>query len=750
MDRRMGQIMMPAERKLSLHLPVANILTNPRQDWGRIASKGGRAITARSVEVDWKKFNSEQFLFSHVTAVSSVETEDDGFTIKPACVGLVNSNGNAWTNEVLLATFRTFIGGDNFLEHCFAAGTRVLMSDGTYKEIQEVRPNDVVINRLGNPSKVKNIQKKWSDSIFRMSSKDILCRDMFVTGNHPFWVFHARETCPKTGRPNMFGRDKDFFQLSSWTGFSYGVHKRKGESFDCGVTSSWINAENINPNRDFLTHPVSDRVVENTEINEKRAELIGWFLAEGSYSHVNIFSDDDSGVVFNLGNDENDVAERIKTLLIEEFGNGFRKNCEPRIYETESGSFNVYLCNKTVAEFFFKWCGKYSWAKKLSPDALWLPKKLQAIILKHCLNGDGTGETKSRGYSIALKSKDLIQQLIFISWRLGICPTYREVGVLPRYTDLEIVDGYEVFTDPITGKKSRPGYGLWFTVRDSKTFNDILGISDLRIDSRASNARTHIFANDEGRWLVSKVTDVKKENIGCEVFNLEVEDDNSYIAEGVVVHNCQIKELSKGKILDAVLRPLLYVDEKGRTANVYYCDLLVATDRKHTSLVRKILSGELNTLSMGTLCDFVTCSKCGKVMGDSEPNCSHIENEIRELFITKNGEQSIIAEMCGRVLWDKQLKKWVGDPKSNKFIEISWVEHPAFVGAVLNHYVSEIPKEAAGILAMKTADLQLAMDDIFKLRVADKRGMLVLRVAQAEIANRMREGRVSKIARRMM
>lgn len=214
------------------------------------------------------------------------------------------------------------------------------------------------------------------------------------------------------------------------------------------------------------------------------------------------------------------------------------------------------------------------------------------------------------------------------------------------------------------------------------------------------------------------------------------------------LEHVQVPELSKGKLLDAVLRPLTYTDKEGRTADIYYCDILVATDRKHDRLVNKIAKGELTTMSMGCLADWVTCSKCGKVLGDNMPNCHHLDNELMSKFRDKKGVERVVAELCGRSIVGPDGKR-VGDPKSVRFIEASWVERPAFYGAVLNHYVSELPQEAGRILRLSTADLHMAMEDIFKLRVADKNGMLVLRVAQAEIARRMREDRYAKIAGRL-
>jgi len=91
--------------------------------------------------------------------------------------------------------------------------------------------------------------------------------------------------------------------------------------------------------------------------------------------------------------------------------------------------------------------------------------------------------------------------------------------------------------------------------------------------------------------------------------------------------------------------------------------------------------------------------------------------------------------------------KRVGDKKSCKFIEASWVAKPAFVGAVLNHYVSDVSKDAAQILAFPTWKLSETMEEIFKMRVADRAGMLVLKVARAELLRRNREAMIERIIR---
>lgn len=142
-------------------------------------------------------------------------------------------------------------------------------------------------------------------------------------------------------------------------------------------------------------------------------------------------------------------------------------------------------------------------------------------------------------------------------------------------------------------------------------------------------------------------------------------------AENYVEH-VQDPSLSKGKILDAVARQ---VDDN----NSIFIDILVATNKKHKDLVNKIKTGDLKTLSMGAVVAFTICTKCGRLASDETELCSHIRFLKKNNFISENdGKKRIIAELCGHFLY----------PESNKFIEGSWVETPAFKGAVLRGEVN--------------------------------------------------------------
>jgi len=139
-------------------------------------------------------------------------------------------------------------------------------------------------------------------------------------------------------------------------------------------------------------------------------------------------------------------------------------------------------------------------------------------------------------------------------------------------------------------------------------------------------------------------------------------------AENYLEH-VQVPELSKGKIIDAVARDL---------GDHVYVDILTATDRKHTELIKDIESGKMAAMSMGCTIQYSQCTKCGNVAVDETELCSCVKYEKGNIFIRSDGKRGVIAELCGHA----------DDPDSVQFIEASWVENPAFKGAVTHHVLN--------------------------------------------------------------
>lgn len=162
----------------------------------------------------------------------------------------------------------------------------------------------------------------------------------------------------------------------------------------------------------------------------------------------------------------------------------------------------------------------------------------------------------------------------------------------------------------------------------------------------------------------------------------------TFIGSHNFVEHVQVEDLSKGRIIDAVARDI---------GDSVYIDILVATDRKHTDLVKAIENGQMNSMSMGCTVDFTQCTKCGNVAIDETEMCKHIRYEKGNTFFDDNGQKHRVAELCGH--------KTV-DGGGVHFIEASWVATPAFTGAVMRNIISpteEITKKAEQILSVPPA-----------------------------------------------
>jgi len=151
----------------------------------------------------------------------------------------------------------------------------------------------------------------------------------------------------------------------------------------------------------------------------------------------------------------------------------------------------------------------------------------------------------------------------------------------------------------------------------------------------------------------------------------------TFIGAQNFVEHIQDEAQSKGRIIDAVARnigPSLYID------------ILVATERKHSSLVASIETGSLNTLSMGCSVLATTCTKCGNVAADETQLCNHVRLAKGNTFYDENGQMHRVAELCGHVTMDQTA--------GITFIEGSWVRSPAFQGAVMRNILTAAPDSA--------------------------------------------------------
>jgi hypothetical protein len=144
------------------------------------------------------------------------------------------------------------------------------------------------------------------------------------------------------------------------------------------------------------------------------------------------------------------------------------------------------------------------------------------------------------------------------------------------------------------------------------------------------------------------------------------------------VEHFQNSKYAKGHIIDSILRKI-HLTQDPRDS-VYFVDILVATDLSHKKLATDIRNGKVKYLSMGCVTDLVICSFCGQKVADAGSYCHHLQFSKGAFLPDDDGVPRRIAELCGH-------KSLPGG--GVRFVEASWVQTPAFPGAVKRSIVSE-------------------------------------------------------------
>lgn len=289
----------------------------------------------------------------------------------------------------------------------------------------------------------------------------------------------------------------------------------------------------------------------------------------------------------------------------------------------------------------------------------------------------------------------------------------------------------------------------WTNIRRGNNGDRRFAFRKIDVDWKVYNTKDYLFTHDSivcsvateknGYTIVKPCEDLINANGNAWTNEVLLACFKTFVGAENYQEHVQVPALSKGKVLDAIIRPVKHKNELGE-ADIYVVDILVATNRKHETLVSRIESGDLKSLSMGCIASHCQCSICGEVFGDNDVECDHIKNYLGRDFICDDGVTRKVAELCGAC--DKN-----GDyiPDSCRFIEASWVEQPAFKGAVVNYFVET--NEERVLRESKVDEFNILNETLFsRLKVADRHGKVALNI----LRDYMKDDKLDKIANKLV
>lgn len=253
----------------------------------RKASRKTGGVSANLVEqaasIFDKPFKPSDYLLTHATIVASVDVTEptgvklgsvleDGFRvnrkfgdyrIKPACDRFINSNLDAWSREVLLKSYPTFIGGHNFLEHIqVEEQSKGRIIDAVARDIGDSVYIDILIaTERKHAELVKAIESG------KMSTMSMGCTvDGTICTKCGHWAADETEMCPhvKYEKGNVFydsqGRKNRVAELCGHSSIS----PRGGVQF---IEASWVSTP-------AFTGAVLRNVLEPTAETHRKAQRI--------------------------------------------------------------------------------------------------------------------------------------------------------------------------------------------------------------------------------------------------------------------------------------------------------------------------------------------------------------------------------------------------------------------------------------------------------------------------------------------
>lgn len=245
---------------------------------------------------------------------------------------------------------------------------------------------------------------------------------------------------------------------------------------------------------DYLAFPINDKNENPLNLTEQECLVLGRYIADGHTRkdyrrEVGREKDRHWQLILSVGSEKKGVFER-KYLL------------KHSLYAHTKSTLRAVFSSKRLVEIAEKYCGVGSSEKQIPQIFLNLPVNLLDKVLEGYSDGDGCF-TKN-GWQATTVSKVLalsLSQAIAKTKRLGSSVSFCQ---RPKTTTIQgrVVNQKDTYLVRVCGGNKH----LWYI---------------------------------EDGFIWYPVKSVEKTGVVQDVFNLEVDCDNSYTANGFVVHNCQ-------------------------------------------------------------------------------------------------------------------------------------------------------------------------------------------------------------------
>ena len=415
--------------------------------------------------------------------------------IKPYLDSTVGGHGRDAIYEMLKYVKEGFDGVIQLLPAmCVPPETGITIENYLQKPIKDIKVGEKVLTHKGRFKRVtQKFCRDYRGPLIKIDCGGKLLT-LSVTPEHPLLM--AR-TFIKNHKKEI--QDFEFFPASQ---------AKKGDFLAIPIPKLVKSKKFLIWNKKYNKKPKWEDI-KKFPYSPELLRMLGYWLAEGNIrydsSKYNPNKKYKRGIVFSFFPKEKEYITDIIRIV--------ERNFKARIsqYFPRPTAFYLDVGNRNLADIVYFLCGSRCDQKVLHSDLMNLKPELQKEILKGFFRGDGNlrdeyGETTYRGVTT---SWNLANQLFWLLIRNRIKPSFLIQNI----------------------KNRKPSWMIKIANAEGiKRLDDEL----MKVTERKNNVR---FKELEDYFLVP-IRKIEVVNYKGKVYNLEVEDDHSYVANFLALHNC--------------------------------------------------------------------------------------------------------------------------------------------------------------------------------------------------------------------
>lgn len=491
-----------------------------RAKWADVAAKAWAIVDTGDIEIMREDADEvEALVMSYEVQFMINPIDGKPFPVTDGGPYDVILSKRSWENS-------SNVGGwlQGYLCDCFIPGTLITMADGTMKKIEDIAEGDMVLSGEGVPRRVTHtMSRPEHHKVYKIKMKG-MAEPVTCTGNHPWWAIERIRCkrceshgwhpfrCPDTHGGKTPPRWIDAKELAAgmyvqlraprWDAapviFDMADYCYDYEELEDGYIQPVVLIERSSKNgkRQSFTKPAGATIKRYVPFDEQVAYVFGLYMGDGNLHSGN-------EVNWSFGSHEEHLADCVIQMLGECFGINVKK----RPLTNDAGKHNIWMVSAYSAPLYRlmrAMCGEYSAYKKLAPELFHAdPHILQAIV-------DGWRDADA-GCSV---NRDIISQMQLIM----LANENGTVIRIPKGKDLN-------FSPLVQSKHTRQMHRLYWRENPKQLVPN------------------QVVAGD-GQWVC--IESVTEEPYDGMVYNLEVEEDHTYLAYGYKVHNCRWGQYHSG------------------------------------------------------------------------------------------------------------------------------------------------------------------------------------------------------------